>query len=71
MGKTASMDREGRQEAGIFLLNILEEVFSKIMKKFKANHLALVILVLSLLHKLKENGTMQVLAAITKQVNDK
>lgn len=38
MGKSASMDREGRQEAGIFPLNILEveKLFSKIMKKFKS-----------------------------------
>lgn len=36
MGETASMDREGGQEAGLFPLNISEEVFSKIMKKFKS-----------------------------------
>lgn len=37
MGKFASMGREGRQEAGIFLLSTLEleKLFSKSMKKLK------------------------------------
>lgn len=42
-------------------------------QKSKANNLALVILglSLSLLHRLRENGSMQVQAAITKHINRK
>lgn len=74
MGKFPSIDREGGKEAGIFLLNIfkVEKLFSKIMKKFKSKSFSPCDpCALSPLHKLKENGTMEVLAAITKQVNEK
>jgi len=68
------MDREGSQEVRIFLLNTLEveKLFSTTMKKIKSKsfspcdpH------VLSFSHKLKENVTKQVLAPITKQMNEK